>query len=179
VKLSRRIYKNYIVFCILICFMAAAVGVYAADTVKETGEIGVKECEGVELTQCELAKNVILTLKMGEDLPCEACFISLGAIDITPGGDWNYADPHRVVTPPEMTEILAKIHSAYIKGMVRQDASEVAMGINSFCRGIKGPPATPPASDAMEKKKDEMKQNETKSSPAGPEALPTQQQGPK
>jgi hypothetical protein len=177
--LSRRIYKNYIVFCMVISFLAlGAGGVYAADVGKE-GEIGVKECEGVQLTQCELAKNLILSLKMGEDLPCEACFISLGAIDIAPSGDWNYADPHKVITLPEITEILAKIHSAYIKGMVRQDASEVATGINSFCRGIKGSPTPSSASDVPEMKKEDKKQDEIKSSTTDTTVPGTQQQGEK
>ena len=178
--LLARFYKDYIVFyTIIICFLAAGGGVYAAEAAKETGEIGAKECEGVELTQCELAKNFVLTLKMGEDLTCEACFISLRAIDIAPGGDWNYADPHKVITLPEITGILAKIHSAYTRGMVRHDASDVAAGINSFCRGIKGPPSSPPASDAAEKKKDDEKQDEIKSSPAGAPIPGTQQQGEK
>jgi hypothetical protein len=174
--LLTRFYKAYIVFCTGIFFFAAAAGVYAADAVKETGEMGVKECEGVELTQCELAKNLILTLKMGEDLTCEACFISLRAIDIAPGADWNYADPHKVIMVPEITAILAKIHSAYTKGMVRHDALDVAAGLNSFCRGIKGPSTPPPASDVTEKKKEDMKQDEIKSSPAGTPVMGTEQQ---
>ncbi len=176
--LLTRFYKDYMFFCAVIFFFAAASGVYAAEAVKETAEIGVKECEGVELTQCELAKNLVLTLKMGEDLTCEACFISLRAIDIAPGGDWNYADPHKVITVPQITEILAKIHSAYTSGMVRHDASDVAAGINSFCRGIKGPPASP-ASEATEKKKDDVKQDEIKSSAPGTQVPGAQRQGEK
>ena len=175
--LLTRFYKDYIVFC-AIFFFAAASGVYAAEAVKETGKIGVKECEGVELTQCELAKNLVLTLKMGEDLTCEACFISLRAIDIAPGGDWNYADPHKVITVPEITEVLTKIHSAYTRGMVRHDASDVVAGIDNFCRGIKGPPTSPP-SETTEKKKDDVKEDEIKSSVPSTQTPGTQQQGQK
>jgi hypothetical protein len=176
--LSRRIYKNYIVLSTVIFFLVGVGRLYAADAGKE-GEVGVKECEGVQLTQCELAKNLILTLKMGEDLPCDACFISLGGIDIAPGSDWSYADPHKVITLTEITEILVKIHSAYTKGMVRQDASEVVTGINNFCRGIKGTSPPPPASDVTERKKENTKQDETKSPPAGAPVSGKEQKGEK
>ena len=174
--LLARFYKVYIVCSVLIFSIAAVAGVYGEDVVQETGiVVEVKECEGVELTQCELAKNLILTLKMGEDLTCEACFISLRALGIAPGEDWSYADPHRVITQQEIMEVLAKIHPAYNKGMVRIDTIEVTAGINIFCQGIKGPSATPPATSAVEKKKEDVKQEEIKSAPPSAQAPETQQ----
>jgi hypothetical protein len=119
------------------------------------GLVDVKECEGVKVTQCELAKNLILTLKMGEDLTCEACFIQLQAFNIAPGEDWSYADPHKVITVEEIKELVLEIHRAYNDGMVRRDGFDVATGINGFCRDIKGPTAIPAPSE-KEKKETEM-----------------------
>jgi len=112
----------------------------------------VKACEGVEITQCELAKNLINTLKMGEDLTCEACFIHLQALGISPGEDWNYEDPHQVVTMEEIREVSLEVHSAYNHGSVRFDGFEAAAGINRFCRAMKGPSATPAPIEKEEKK---------------------------
>jgi hypothetical protein len=176
--LLARFYKVYIVCSMFIFSFAAVAGVYGEDAAKETGSlVEVKECEGVALTQCELAKNLILTLKMGEDLTCEACFISLRALGIAPSADWSYADPHKVITQQEIKEVLAKIHPAYDKGMVRLDTLEVTAGINSFCQGIKGPSAITPAASAVEKKKEDVKQEEIKSVPPGAQAPETQQKG--
>ena len=115
----------------------------------------VQECEGVQVTQCELAKNLIFTLKMGEDLTCEGCFIQLQALGIAPGEDWSYADPHKIITVEEIKEMIAEIHKAYTNGMVRLDAPEGAAAVNRFCRDIKGPAAVPAPSE-KEKKETEM-----------------------
>jgi hypothetical protein len=131
--------------------------------------VNVQECEGVKLTQCELAKNLIFTLKMGEDLTCESCFIQLRALGIAPGEDWNYADPHTVITVEEIKGMVLEIHRAYNKGMVRLDGFEVAAGVNRFCRDIKGPAAVP-APGEKEKKETEM-------APASPPQL-QKDQGP-
>jgi hypothetical protein len=75
--------------------------------------------------------------------------------------------------------VLAKIHPAYDKGMVRLDTIEVTAGINSFCPGIKGPSATPPAASVVEKKKEDVMQEEIKSAAPGAQAPETQQKGEK
>jgi hypothetical protein len=131
------------------------------------GPIQLQECEGVKLTQCELAKNLILSLKMGDDLTCEASFIQIQSLGIAPGENWSYADPHKIVTMDEMKEIVLEIHSAYNNGMVRLDGFEVAAGINRFCRDIKGPPAirTP----------GEKEKKETEVTPTSPAPQPEEQ----
>jgi len=163
--------------CILLaffCFMALPAGVHgktAEEGPKETlGLMDVQECEGVEVTQCELAKNLILTLTMGEDLTCEACFIQLQALGIAPGEDWSYADPHKVVTPAEMKEVVLEVHEAYTAGTVRLDGFEVAADLNRFCRDIKGPSATPAPSEQ------EKKEKETET-PSTPPSMKPQEQG--
>jgi hypothetical protein len=131
------------------------------------GLVQLQECEGVTLTQCELAKNLILTLKMGDDLTCEASFIQIQSLGIAPGEAWSYADPHKIVTLDEIKEIVLEIHRAYNNGMVRLDGFEVAAGINRFCRDIKGPSAIP-APSKKDKKKTEM-------TPASPTPQPNEQ----
>jgi hypothetical protein len=151
---------------IVIVIMACSVAVAGAqgkvgEEKNLSGLVNVQECEGVKVTQCELAKNLILTLKMGEDLTCEACFIQLRALGIAPGDDWSYADPHTVITVEEIKELALDIHRAYNDGTVRRDGFEVAGGINGFCRDIKGPTAT---SAPIEKEK-----KEAETAPASPE----------
>src|SRR4030043_1077328 len=142
--LGRLLIRSIIVIWIIACSapLAGAQG-KTEDDKALLGLIQLQECEGVKVTQCELAKNLILTLKMGEDLTCEASFIQIQSLGIAPGEDWNYADPHTVVTVDEIKEIVLEIHRAYDNGMVRFDGFEVAAGINRFCRGIRGPGAVP------------------------------------
>ena len=168
-----RLHRIWVVLILLLCFLVPFAGVHGA--VEEgkndpLGLIDVNECKGVEVTQCELAKNLIMTLKMGEDLTCEACFIHLQALAIAPGEDWSYEDPHKVVTMEEMKEVLLEIHQAYNDGNVRFDGFEVAVGINSFCRDIKGPSATPPPREKEEK--------EAETQPASPSQEPQDQSPP-
>jgi hypothetical protein len=152
-----RLRIGYIIVIMVISFSAALAGAQGKteDDKAMLGLANVQECEGVKVTQCELAKNLILALKMGDDLTCEGCFIQLRALDIAPGGDWSYADPHKVITVEEIKEIVLKIHRAYNYGMVRLDGFEVAAGINRFCRDIKGPAAMP-APGEKNKKETEM-----------------------
>jgi hypothetical protein len=141
------------------------------------GPVDVKECEGIKVTQCEIAKNLVLVLKMGEDLTCEGCFIQLRALDIAPGEDWSYADPHKVITVEEIKEMLVEIHRAYNEGMVRLDGFEVAARINGFCRDIKGP-ASVPAPTEKEKKETEMTPTpESKDQGPAPAQAPEKQEG--
>jgi hypothetical protein len=133
------------------------------------GLVEVKECDGVGVSHCELAKNLVLTLKMGEDLTCEACFIQLQALGIAPGAEWNYADPHKVVTEEEIDEVTLESHRAYNNGMVRVDGFAAAAGINSFCRDIKG---IAPPSEKEEKGQPE-KQPEEQPTTATPQAEET------
>jgi hypothetical protein len=161
-------------FTIVIWIIACAVALAGAKGKTEddkalVGPVQLQECEGVKLTQCELAKNLILTLKMGDDLTCEASFIQLRALNIAPEEDWSYADPHKVVTVDEIKEIVLEIHRAYNNGMVRLDGFEVAAGINRFCRDIKGPAAVPAPSEKEKK--------ETETAPAPP-AQESKEQGP-
>jgi hypothetical protein len=152
-----RLLTGFIIFIVIVCFSVVFAGAQgkAQEDKDLLGLVDVKECEGVKVTQCELAKNLILNLKMGEDLTCEACFIQLRALDIAPGENWSYEDPHTVVTVEEIREVVVEIHRAYTDGMVRSDGFEVAAGINGFCRDIKGPTVTPAPSE-KEKKETEM-----------------------
>ena len=154
-RLVGRFYTIYMILICSFCLAALPVGAQGKTAHEASadyeGLIDVKECAGVEVTQCELAKNLILTLKMGEDLTCEACFIQLQALSIAPGEDWSYADPHAVVTLEEMKEVVVEVHDAFNRGTVRLDGSEVAADINGFCRDIKGPSATPVPSEQEEK----------------------------
>ncbi|MCJ7663794.1 MAG: hypothetical protein MUO24_06095 [Desulfobacterales bacterium] len=152
-----RLLTGFIIFIVIVCFSVAFAGAQgkAQEDKDLLGLVDVKECEGVKVTQCELAKNLILSLKMGEDLTCEACFIQLRALGIAPVEDWSYADPHKVVSAEEIREVVVEIHRAYTDGTVRSDGFEVAAGINGFCREIKGPTATPAPSE-KEKKETEM-----------------------
>ena len=163
-----RFHTLYIVLISAFCFTALPLGVQGETAHKESadyeGLINVKECAGVEVTQCELAKNLILTLKMGEDLTCEACFIQLQALGIAPGEDWSYADPHTVVTLEEMKEVVVEVHDAYNAGTVRLDGFEAATDINRFCQDIKGPSAAPAPS--------EQKKEETETPSASPSTKP-------
>jgi hypothetical protein len=147
-----------VVFVVFFCFLVPFAGVHGAGEQEKYGLVGlidVSECEGVEVTQCELAKNLIINLRMGEDLTCEACFIHLQALGIAPGEDWSYEDPHTVVTLDETKEVILKVHQAYNDGTVRLDGFEAAAGLSDFCRAMKGPPPTPPPSE-QEKKETEM-----------------------
>jgi hypothetical protein len=169
VGLSRRLHIGFIILIWIIAFSAALAGAQGKgeDDKGMLGLVNVQECEGVKLTQCELAKNLILALKMGEDLTCEGCFVQLRALDIAPGEDWSYADPHKVITVEEIKEMILAIHRAYNNGMVRLDGFEVAAGINRFCRDIKGPSAAP-APGEKDKKETEM-------APAPPAQEPKEQ----
>lgn len=154
--MSRLLIGNIVFMMVISCSACFAGAQGKVETEKDLlGVADVKECEGVKVTQCELAKNLILTLKMGEDLTCEACFIQLQALGIAPGEDWSYADPHKMVTVEEIKELVLEIHRAYNDGMVRRDGFEVAGGINGFCRDMKGPTATPAPSE-KEKKETEV-----------------------
>ena len=168
-----RFHTVCIVLISFLCVIVLPAGVHgktAEEGPKETlGLMDVQECAGVEVTQCELAKNLILALRMGEDLTCEACFIQLQALGIAPGEDWSYADPHTVVTPEEMKEVVLEVHEAYKAGTVRLDGFEVAAGLNRFCRDIKGP-STAPASSEQEDKGTET--------PSTPPSMKPQDQGP-
>lgn len=106
--------------------------------------VDLSGCEGVKLTQCELAKYLCLDLKMGEELTCEASFVVLQGLGIAPGECWNYADPHALVTLDEIKELVAEIQGAYAEGLARSDGFKVAEGINAFCLSLKGPAALPP-----------------------------------
>jgi hypothetical protein len=169
VGLSTRLRIGCTIIIWIIAFSAALAGAQGKieDDKDMLGLVNVQECEGVKLTQCELAKNLIFTLKMGEDLTCESCFIQLRALGIAPGEDWNYADPHTVIRVEEIKGMVLEIHQAYNKGMVRLDGFEVAAGVNRFCRDIKGPAAVP-APGEKEKK-------ETEISPASPPQQPKDQ----
>ncbi len=168
--LGRLLIRSIIVIWIIACSatLAGAQGKTEEDKAL-LGLIQLQECEGVKVTQCELAKNLILTLKMGDDLTCEASFIQIQSLGIAPGEDWSYADPHKVVTVDEIKEIVLEIHHAYNNGMVRYDGPEVAAGVNRFCRDIKGPSAILPPSKTEKK--------ETETAPAPPAQEP-QGQGP-
>jgi hypothetical protein len=165
---GRLLIRSIIVIWIIACsvVLAGAQG-KTEDDKALLGPIQLQECEGVKLTQCELAKNLILTLKMGDDLTCEASFIQIQSLGIAPGEDWSYADPHKLVTLDEIKEIVLEIHRAYNNGMVRLDGFEVAAGINRFCRDIKGPPATLTPGEKEKK--------ETEVTPASPAPQPKEQ----
>jgi hypothetical protein len=171
---------RYIVVIVVILVFAAFTAVQGKAEGKSgllsLADVDVKGCEGVVVTQCELAKNIILTLKMGEDLTCEACFVSLGALGIAPGEDWSYDDPHKVVTPDEIKEVVLEIHRAYNEGTVRLDGFETAAAINRFCQDIKGPTAPPPTG-TEEKPKGEGGQQEEKPVPATIPTPGTQEEG--
>jgi len=174
---SGRLLRGYIIFIVIISFSVAFAG--AQGQAKEEdkdllGLVDVKECEGIKVTQCELAKNLILSLKMGEDLTCEACFIQLRALGIAPGDDWSYKDPHTVAAVEEIREVVVEIHRAYNDGTVRRDGFEAAGGINGFCREIKGPTA-PPAPSEKEKKETEMAPTSSTQEPKDQGTAPAQE----
>jgi len=186
-RLVGRFHTVCMVFVSAFCFTALPVGAQGKTAQQEgpagyEGLINVKACIGVEVTQCELAKNLILTLKMGEDLTCEACFIQLQALGIAPGEDWSYADPHTVVTMEEMKEVVLGVHGAYNAGTVRLDGFEAAADINRFCRDIKGPAATPAPSEQEEEEKEtpstdpSMKPQEHDTPPADTTPPPSEQE---
>lgn len=137
-----RLHKVWMVLVLSLCFLVPLAVVNGAAEEEQSelaGLVNVKECEGMEVTQCEVAKNLINTLKMGEDLTCGACFIHLQALGIAPGEDWSYEDPHKVMTQKEMKEVILEVQLAYNNGTVRLDGFEAAAGINDFCRNMKGP----------------------------------------
>ena len=134
--------KAWMVLGLFLCILVPFAGVHSAAEEEQddlVGLITVKECEGVAVTQCEVAKNLINTLKMGEDLTCGACFIHLKALSIAPGEDWSYEDPHKLVSRKEMKELVIEVQMAYDNGTVRRDGFEAAASINDFCRDMKGP----------------------------------------
>lgn len=137
-----RLHKAWMILVLAVCFLAAFGGVRGIAQEEEQDNlvelVNMKECEGVTVTQCEVAKNLMHTLQMGEDLTCEACFNHLQALGIAPDGDWSYADPHKVITQKEMKEVMLEVQLAYNAGTVRLDGFEAAAGINDFCRDMKG-----------------------------------------
>jgi hypothetical protein len=142
VRILDRLLKGWIILLSCFCFLApfASVCGAAGEEPNELAEIlNFKDCEGVTVTQCEVAKNLMNTLKMGEDLTCGACFIHLRALGIAPGEDWSYEDPHKVITQKEMKELILETNMAFQNGTVRLDGFEAAVAINSFCRDMKGP----------------------------------------
>jgi hypothetical protein len=158
VRILDRLHKAWLVLVVSLCFLVPFAGVCGAAEEEQddlAGLVNVKECEGVVVTQCEVAKNLINTMKMGEDLTCGACFNHLQALGIAPGEDWSYDDPHKVMTQKEMKEVVLEVQLAYNKGTVRLDGFEAAAGINDFCRNIKGPIA-PPAPSGQKEKETEM-----------------------
>ena len=158
VRILDRLHKVWMILVLSLCFLVPFAGVCGAaeEEQSELAElVNVKECEGMAVTQCEVAKNLINTLKMGRDLTCGACFIHLQALGIAPGEDWSYEDPHKVMTQKEMKEVLLEVHVAYNNGTVRLDGFEAAAGINDFCRNMTGPVA-PPAPSEQEEKETEM-----------------------
>jgi hypothetical protein len=135
-------HKAWMVLVLFLCCLVPFAGVNGAAEEEQSGVaelLTVKACEGVTVTQCEVAKNLINTLKMGEDLTCGACFNHLQALGIAPGADWSYEDPHKVITQKEMKELVIEVQMAYNNGTVRFDGLEAAAGINDFCRDMKGP----------------------------------------
>jgi hypothetical protein len=141
-KILDRLYKTLIIILLSLCVLAPFAGVHRAageESSELTEIINMKDCEGVTVTQCEVAKSLINTLKMGEDLTCGACFNHLQALGIAPGEDWSYEDPHKVITQKEMKEVVLETNLAYQNGTVRLDGFEAAVEINSFCRDMKGP----------------------------------------
>jgi hypothetical protein len=164
-------YKTWLVLMLFLCSLVLCAGVHGAAEEEQrdiTGLINMKECEGVTVTQCEVAKNLINTLKMGEDLTCGACFIHLKALGIAPGEDWSYEDPHKVITQEEMSELIVETHLAYNNGLVRLDGFEAAAGINRFCQDMKGPVVTPAPPEEEEKKADKEAESETETSATPP-----------
>ena len=170
-RVAGRFQRRFICFIgVMVFFVSAAFAEAKGKTEEEKTPVGlvdVKACEGVEITQCELAKNLINTLKMGQDLTCEACFIHLQALGIAPGEDWNYEDPHRVVSVEEITEVALEVHGAYNDGIVRFDGFEAAAGVNRFCQDMKGPSATPAPSETERQEAKTKAVTETKTEKEG------------
>jgi hypothetical protein len=142
VSIVDRLRTAWVILVVTLCTVAPFAGVYVAAQEGQgeiAGLVNVKECEGVTVTQCEVAKNLMNTLQMGEDLTCGACFNHLHALGIAPGQDWSYEDPHKEITQKEMKELIMEVNLAYMNGNVRFDGLEAAAGINDFCREMKGP----------------------------------------
>jgi hypothetical protein len=136
-----RLHKAWMILVPAVCFLVAFGGVRGIAQEEQdnlVGLVNMKECEGVTVTQCEVAKSLMHTLQMGEDLTCDACFNHLQALGIAPDGDWSYADPHKVISQKEMKEVMLEVQLAYNDGTVRFDGFEAAAGINDFCRDMKG-----------------------------------------
>lgn len=149
-----QLHKAWMILVLSLCFLVLFAGVRSAagEEQNELAElVNVKDCEGMTVTQCEVAKNLINTLKMGEDLTCGACFIQLQALGIAPGEDWSYEDPHKEMTQKEMKEVILEVQLAYGNGIVRLDGLEAAAGINEFCKDMKGPAALPAPSEQQKK----------------------------
>ena len=137
-----RLRKAWVILLFSLCLLIPFFGVHVAaqeGQIDIAGLVNVKECEGMTVTQCEVAKNLINTLQMGADLTCGACFNHLYALGIAPGEDWSYEDPHQAITQKEMKELIMEVNLAYNNGTVRLDGLVAAEGINDFCRDIKGP----------------------------------------
>lgn len=141
-RILDRMYKTWVILLFSLCVLIPFAGVHVAAQEGQSelaALLNVKECEGMTVTQCEVAKNLINTLQMGEDLTCGACFNHLRALGIAPGEDWSYEDPHKAITQKEMKELIMEVNLAYNNGTVRLDGLVAAEGINNFCRDIKGP----------------------------------------
>ncbi len=148
---NRLLRISFFIILILCSFISLVVSQGKAEKVKKDtiNIVSVKGCEGVKVTQCELAMGLITTLKMGESLICEEAFVHLRALGIAPGEDWSYGDPHKVVTVEEIMDVIIDIQRAYNEGNVPLDGFEVANEVNRFCLDMKGPlPA--PQSEAKE-----------------------------
>lgn len=175
-RVVNQLHKAWMMLVLSLCFLVLFAGVRSAagEEQDELAElVNVKDCEGMTVTQCEVAKSLINTLKMGEDLTCGACFIQLQALGIAPGEDWSYEDPHKVMTQKEMKEVILEVQLAYDNGIVRLDGFEAAAGLNAFCEDMKGPVALPAPSEqgkeesAMPAPAPSMKPQEQGSTPAG------------
>ena len=134
-------HKAWMILALFLCLVVPFAGAHGAAEEQDdvAAILTVKECENVTVTQCEVAKNLMNTLEMGDDLTCEACFNHLHALGIAPGEDWSYDDPHKEITQKEMKELVIEVQLAYNDGDVRLDGFEAASGINDFCRDMKGP----------------------------------------
>ena len=134
-------HKAWMILILVLCLSTPFAGVHGA--AEEQGDVAailtVKECENITVTQCEVAKNLMNTLKMGEGLTCGACFNHLHALGIAPSDDWSYEDPHKEITQKEMKELVIEVQMAYNDGIVRFEGLKAAMGINDFCRDMRGP----------------------------------------
>ena len=98
------------------------------------------------MTQCELARELIAALKMGEDLMCDESFAHLMALGIAPGNGWSYEDSYEVVPFEEIKDVIMDVQHAHKQGNVSLDGFAVAEEINRFCLDMRDSP--PSSSDA-------------------------------